>query len=333
MSKTVLLTGISGFAGSHIMEEILVSTDWDIIGIASWKHKGEPRRIIDSVHYKDNKKRVRIITHDLRSPFTEITKKDIGKIDYIINNASESHVDRSISSPVDFIKNNVDLVLNILELTREVKPEKLIQISTDEVHGPMYKNTPHFEWDAHIPSNPYAASKACQEDIAISYWRTYGIPLIITNTMNLVGERQDSEKFIPKVIKALLMGEEITIHGSNDGQSGERFWIHARNQANALVYLLNNVSPIYYPDVNLPERFNVVGQRLSNLDMAKTIAKLMNKQLKYEVVNFHESRPGHDLVYGLDGSKMDFIGWNAPLTLEDSLHKVINWYMNHQEWL
>src|SRR3989304_7012425 len=144
--KRVLLTGIGGFVGAHFMDHILVNTNWHIVGIASWRHRGMPERVYESLHYKAHKDRVTIITHDLIAPFSEFTKKDIGKINYILNVASESHVDRSISDPVGFIKNNVDLVLNILEFAREVKPKALVQISTDEVYGSAPLDVNFKEW-------------------------------------------------------------------------------------------------------------------------------------------------------------------------------------------
>src|SRR5207302_1326604 len=109
----------------------------------------------------------------------------IGPVDYIINMASESHVDRSIVHPVPFVKNNVDLVLNMLEYARAVKPKAFIQVSTDEVYGPMHDNVPHPEWDTILPSNAYSASKACQEAISFAYWRSYGVPVIVTNCWDM----------------------------------------------------------------------------------------------------------------------------------------------------
>src|SRR3990167_432595 len=122
MKKRVCLTGIGGVIGSNVMEHILTKTDWDIVGIASWKHKGLPERITDSLHYQANRDRVDLVTHDLISPINELTRQRIGDIDYIINVASESHVDRSITDPVSFTLNNTNLILNMLEYARIVKP-------------------------------------------------------------------------------------------------------------------------------------------------------------------------------------------------------------------
>ena len=204
----VLLTGVGGFIGSHVLSHILKTTDWEVVGVASWTHKGTPERIEEDENYQENKKRVTIITHDLSAPFTEQTKKRIGKVDYILNIASDSHVDRSIEEPVPFIQNNVNIALNMLELAREVKAKIFLQFSTDEVYGAAPLGHNHKEWEAILPSNPYSASKASQEAIAVSYWRTYGVPVVITNTMNVFGERQDTEKFLLCVFQTLTKGKK-----------------------------------------------------------------------------------------------------------------------------
>lgn len=335
--KTVLLTGCAGFSGSHFLDHILETTDWNIVGIASWKHKGLPERITDSETYQKNKDRVTIVTHDLESPFTEITKKRLGHIDYVINVASMSEVEDSIVNPVPFVQNNVNLMLNMLELAREIKPEVFIQISTDETSGPMLNNEPHKEWSATIPSNPYAASKAAQEAIAISYWRTYGVPVIITNTMNLIQTRQNPVKFLPKTIKYVLEGKTMPIYAAEDGSLGSRFYIDARNQADAVLYIIKNVIPASFEKGDMvPDRFNIVGEKqLNNLEFAQLVAGIIGKELKYEMISFYSQsqRPGHDLHYGLSGEKMKGIGWKYPVSLEESLRSIVNWYISNPEWL
>lgn len=330
----ILLTGISGFIGSHILDHLLLNTDWNIIGVASWSHKGAPQRILDSKIYQKYKNRVEIITHDLTSPLHKFDIDKLKDVKYILNVASESHVDRSIAEPVSFIKNNVDLVLNMLELAREIKPEVFVQVSTDEVYG-CAEGFNHKEWSPIIPSNPYAASKAAQEAIAISYWRTYGVPLIITNTMNNIGERQDSEKFIPLLIRKILNGEKVFIHAYSDRKkAGSRFYLHARNHADALLYILRYKLPLMYPDVDRPDRYNIVGEKeVNNLDMAQFVAKELGKNLSYKLVDFHSSRPGHDTRYGLDGNKLDRLGWKPPLDFETSLKRTIRWTLKNKKWI
>jgi len=330
----VLLTGIAGFAGSHILEHLLINTDWDIIGIASWKHKGTPERV-EEVLRPEWKDRVEIITHDLISPFTEMTKKRIGQVDYIINIASESHVDRSIADPVPFIQNNINLVLNMLEFAREYPPKVFLQFSTDEVYGVAPEGVNHKEWAEIVPSNPYSASKASQEAIAISYWRTYGVPLIITNTMNLFGETQDPEKYLAKAIRQILNNQPITVHGTPN-KIGSRFYLHARNMADAVLFILNNLPPTPYTEEKdlKPDRYNIVGDvELNNLEVAEEIANALGKELKYEFTDFHATRPGHDRRYALDGAKLREKGWKAPLEFRESLKKYIDWTLNNKKWL
>lgn len=335
MKNKVLVTGIAGFAGSHILEHILTNTDWDIVGIASWKHKGTPERIEEVL--KGNpmwKERVTIITHDLESPIPPMTMKRIGQCDYIINAAAESHVDRSITNPVPFVLNNVNVALNVLEFARVFKPKAFIQISTDEVYGAANEGVNHKEWSAIIPSNPYSSSKACQEAIAISYWRTYNVPVIITNTMNMFGEMQDSEKYTAMLIKRIENDEMVTVHG-REGYIGSRYYLHARNHADALLFILENLPPAMFEEgvIDRPNRYNIVGEmEIDNLALAKTVSDIIGKPLKYELVDFHAVRSGHDRRYALDGAKIASKGWVAPLTLEDSLKQYISWTKKHSIW-
>jgi dTDP-glucose 4,6-dehydratase len=332
--KRVLISGISGFVGSHVLAYILKNTDWEVVGIASWKHKGTPERIEEDDTYQEQKHRVTIITHDLESPFTELTKKRIGHIDYMLNLASDSHVDRSITDPVPFIQNNVNLILTMLELAREIKPEIFLQFSTDEVYGAAPMGVNYLEWSSILPSNPYSASKAAQEAIAISYWRTYDVPVIITNGMNIFGERQDKEKYLAMCISMISKGQTLPIHG-NEKHIGSRFYIHARNVANALLYILNNLPSKLYieEEVDRPDRYNIVGEKeINNLEMAQMIADILGKPLKYELVDFHAARKGHDRRYALSGEKLKKAGWTPAINLHDSLKKYVNWAISHSDW-
>lgn len=329
--KRVLLTGVAGFMGGHIVRHILTKTDYEVVGIASFAHKGKSARLNRQLEGCD-KSRFKLVLHDLTEPITREIAKEIGKIDYVLNVASESHVDRSIEEPRPFIENNTKLILTMLDYIREYPVEKFIQISTDEVYGPADDHN-HREGEPHRPSNPYSASKAAQEAICFAYWRTYTLPIVITNTMNIIGETQDTEKFVPMVIKKVMNGEQMSIHASPDGRIGSRFYLHARNQADALLFLLENHEPTLYPADDI-DRFNIVGeQELDNLTMAQKIANIIGKELFFELVDFHSSRPGHDLRYGLDGDKMRRLGWKAPFSLDESLKTTVEWTINNKEWL
>jgi dTDP-glucose 4,6-dehydratase len=334
--KRVLLTGASGFVGSHVLRHILVNTNWEIVCPVTFRHKGLPDRIIASMQDLNNvNSRVFVVKCDLSFPISKLTGTKFGKINYILNVASESHVDRSIENPADFIVNNVSLICHILDWAKQHSHlEKFLQISTDEVYGPAKDGHKHGEWrDLHLPSNPYAASKAAQESIAFSYWRTYGLPLGITNTMNIIGEMQDPEKFVPLVMRKIYNDEVVGIHGSTEGQIGSRFYLHARNQADGLLHVLKQ-DFVRYGESEKPLKYNIVGEReVNNLELAELIAKFMGKKLKYEIIDFHSSRPGHDLRYALDGDKLKNTGWKPPLTLEESLKTTVLWTLKNPQWL
>jgi len=333
--RNVLLTGASGFIGSHCLEYLLKKTDWNMICPASWSHKGTPERITEifdrTPEYRD---RVRVITHDLTTRFTEHTISTLPQIDYIVNVASDSHVYRSIEDPVPFIQNNVELILTMLELARIVKPKVFLQVSTDEVYGSAPIGTRYKEWDAILPSNPYAASKAAQEAIAISYWRTYDVPLVLTNTVNNFGENQDSEKYLSKLIKLIHNDETVTIHG-NDNYIGGRYYLYVDNHADAILHILQNLPVTMCKDEqDRPLRFNVTSDdELDNREAAIMVAELMGKELKYKLVDFHVERKGHDRRYALDGTKLKETGWVMPFTLKESLIKYIQWSLENKQWL
>jgi len=337
--RTLLLTGIGGFIGSHVLEAVLRETDWNVIGVASWQHRGTPERVLEvcrEVAPGDARARVTMLTHDLSVPFAPRTRARIlsAAPDVVINCAAESHVDRSITDPAMVIANNVGVAVTMFELARELKLRAFLQVSTDEVYGAAPPGRAHAEWDAIVPSNPYSASKAAQEAVAISYWRTYGVPLVLTNTMNNFGPRQDREKYPAKIVRSLLTGEELTIHG-REGSIGSRFYLHAACHADALLWLLQHkpFPSSYAGGAERPDRWNVVGDaELDNLAFAETIAGLMGRPLRYRLVDFHETRPGHDRRYALDGRKLKAAGWRPPMDFASSLSSWLEWSLSHPEW-
>ena len=333
--KRVVLTGIGGFVGSHLMSHLLKNTDYEIIGIASWEHKGMPTRVAEDENYQKDIDRVTIITHDLSAPITPDLIEKIGKVDIILNLASDSHVDRSITDPVPFIHNNVNIAVNMLEYARICKPELFLQFSTDEVYGQAKEGEYHEEWDVIKPSNPYSASKAAQEAIAIAYWRTYSVPVIITNCMNIFGQYQDKEKFTPLCIGKVLRGETLYIHSYPGAQkAGSRFYLHTRNIASAVLFIVQNIIPKLYPEADRPERFNVVGDiEIDNLAFAQKIAEMVGKPLKYELTDTHSARPGHDCRYALSGEKLKQAGFVYPVNFEESLKTTVKWYCDNPKYL
>jgi len=329
----ILITGAAGFIGSHFVEHFLKETNWDIVVIDKLNYASQGYDRLRDIDVFDDK-RVTIYTADLSKPLSQGLKREMGKVDYIINMASESHVDNSIKDPVGFTTNNVELVLNVLEYARQIKPRLVMHFSTDEVMGPAPDGVLHTEDDPINPTNPYSASKAAQEAICRAYANTFNVPIIITRTMNVIGERQHPEKYVPLVIKKVLEGDTLTIHANKDKtKAGSRFYIHARNVAKAGHFLLENAERLHRGRVD-DGVFNIVGEKeIDNLELAQFIAKYLKKTLLYQMVDFHGSRPGHDLRYALDGSKLKDLGFSYPKSIEDSLEKTIDWYMSNKQWL
>jgi dTDP-glucose 4,6-dehydratase len=331
----VVITGGCGFVGHHVVEHFLKNTDAQIIVIDGLSYASAGYDRLNDIGCFDGG-RAKVFSVDLSNPLSCGVRKEIGDVDYILNLASESHVDRSIEYPDEFIRNNVMLAVNVLDWARTIPGlKRFLQFSTDEVFGPAEKDKFFKEGDPHNPGNPYSASKSAQEAICSAYANTYGLPIIITNTMNIFGERQHPEKFIPMVIRKVRDGERVNIHSDKTGSViGSRFYIHARNVADAICFILeNNVVCLSKTDP-ASGRYNIVGEReIDNITLAKTIAEMIGRPLSYETVDFHSSRPGHDLRYALDGSKLSVLGWSPPAALYESLRKVVEWELRNPEWL
>ncbi len=329
----VLLSGASGFLGSHALRHLLANTSWQIVCPVSFSHRGVPERITLAVP-DDQWHRVTVVRADLACPVADTTATAIGDIDLIVNYASQSHVDRSIADPAPFVTNNVSLMVNLLEYARQAKPKAFLHISTDEVYGPAPEGTRHKEWDPIIPSNPYSASKACQEALATSYWRTYQLPVVIVNSMNLIGETQDPEKYLPTVLRCLADGQKVPVHASA-GRVGSRHYLHARNLADAVLFLLRRGTvSAYAAGASRPDRWHCAGpNEIDNLELARMVADAAGLPFRYELVDSHALRPGHDLRYALDSSKLAGAGWSAPVDFPDALERTVKWTLERPEWL
>lgn len=339
MPKTLLLTGIGGSIGCHTLMHFLHNTDWHVVGLDSFRHKGLTDRVAVMLEaHPEYAERVRVYPHDITSPLSEMLVKKIGPVDYIVAMASLSDVHDSIVNPVPFVQNNINVALAMLEYARVAKPERFLLISSDEVYGPTTgEGMFHKEWDPIVPSNPYSASKAAQEAIAISYWRTYAVPLIIVNLMNNFGEMQSPTKFPAIVQRKLRNEEQITVHASV-GQVGSRFYIHSRNSADAFLFLLDSVTPPPHMHeegtTDKPDRYNIVGDKqITNVELVELIAETMGVEANYVIEDSKVTRPGHDAHYGLDGDKLHRLGWKSPMSLEESMGNVVAWYEDNPEWL
>jgi len=336
MSKCCLITGIGGSAGCHLVEHLLEHTDWQVTGIDSFRHKGLSDRLHTKIYQNP---RVRIFTHDLSAPISDILASKIGDLDYIIHLAAISDVDVSLDNPTYAVRTNTDVMLTMVEYVRsgwrDAHRPVFLHISTDEVYGPTDGQTTHKEWDPIVPSNPYSASKAAQEAIAIAWWRSYGLRLILVNVMNMFGERQNGRKFPCIIQRALCRDEVIPLHKFGE-EYGSRYYLHSRNAADAMLFLLRNRDPyVHIPGVvDKPDRFNVVGDKqLDNKELVTLIASVLGKTAKTMDVLVTDQRPGHDGHYGLDGEKLALLGWRPPMSVEQSMIKTVLWYKENPEWL
>ena len=328
----VAITGAAGFVGSHLVEHLMLNTDWELVLLVKMDRAGDLNRLDEiKSRFEDWDQRVSIVRHDLNDSLDTV-HKHIGELDYFAHLAACSHVDYSIKEPVEVFNNNARTTAQVLEYVRIHQPEirKFLYFSTDEVYGPAPIDYDFTEEDKLNPSNPYSAGKAAGEMITTAYNITYGIPTLITNTMNIFGERQDPEKLIPKTMQFLSSGKPMTIHGTPEN-IGTRHWLHARNAADAVMFLLQHKI--------VGEKVHIVGDvEKDNLEMVKYIAKGMGRDSliegkDYVFVDFHACRPGHDLRYAMSGEKLASLGWVAPYEFEKSIEKTVQWTMNNPQWV
>jgi dTDP-glucose 4,6-dehydratase len=334
----VLITSGNGFVGHHIVEHLLKNTDWHLLVVDRLDrstYNGYDR--LRDIQAFDNS-RVDRYTFDLNSEIGDGFRKELGDIDYILHVAADSHVDNSIDSPVPFVMNNVKSTLTMLEYARTLPNlKKFLYFSTDEVYGTAPEGINYKEGDRYNPGNPYSASKAAAECLCYSYSNTYKIPVVITNGMNIIGERQHPEKFFPKVINYVLDGEILPIHSNPEKtQAGQRHYIHARNVADAVLFVLTKTNETLDNLDSSKGKFHIVGEKeLDNLTFAQLIAKAVGKPLNYEMVDFHSSRPGHDLRYAMSGEKLAKLGWTPPKTIESTIRSIVDWTLRPEnlKWL
>jgi len=321
----VLITGIGGFSSAHICQHICDNTDWDIIGIDRLTYAGSLERLVDV--RRDYADRLRVVFHDFRAPYPPSVLHALRNIRWIIHNGAETHVERSLHDPETFCQSNVLGTLHTLEVARQLKVEHFVYVSTDEVLGAAPDGVDFDELAQIRPSNPYAASKAGGEALAFSYWKAFKLSVTITRTMNLFGERQHPEKFIPMTIRKLLKAQPLIIHGDASGRSGARKWLHARNQASALLFLSTKQG--------CGQTYHIAGEEHTNLEIAQLIADEIGTDMAYEITDFKLARPGHDFRYSLDDRKLRALGWFPPVPFEESLRRTVRWSVRPENryWL
>lgn len=328
-NQRILITGGAGFVGHHAVEHFLKNTNWDIIILDGINYAATLNRVTDVSVY--DPKRVRFVYHNLCSPINSLVHSQIGEVDYIIHFAAESHVDRSLENAIPFAMANVLGTTNLLEYIKHKQPniKKYIGFNTDEVFGAAPEGTYHTEEYKFYPSNPYSAAKGGQWCMEYAFAHAFDLPICMVHSMNIIAERQHPEKFLPKTIRALLKGEKIALHGKSRMDQSSRCWIHARNVAHGLHFLLEKGEK--------EESYNIVGEEKGVYDVANWICQVARgrelKDSEVEWVDYHTARPGHDRRYALDGTKLKQLGWVPPTSLEKSIKKTVNWSLKHREWL
>jgi len=332
----VLVTGGAGFIGSHIIDRLL-DLDFDVVSLDRLDTSGTYERLAHIVENNPSKRdRLKIVFHDLKAELNDRVRAQIGDVDYILHLAAGSHVDRSISYPMEFVMDNVVGTCNLLEYARNhCKNLKwLLYFSTDEVFGTAPDGINYKEWDRYNSGNPYSASKAGAEELCLAYHNTYQMPISITHTMNVIGRRQHPEKYVPLCIRKIWKGEKIYVHADPSCSfAGSRHYIDVDDVAGAVLHLLDMQQKGRLGKHG--DKYNIVGSvEIDNLALAEIIGDIIGKKPITELVDFHSSRTGHDLRYALCGDKMKSLGW-TPKPLEERLREIVAWYLKEENslWL
>ncbi|MCU0594664.1 MAG: dTDP-glucose 4,6-dehydratase [Desulfobacterota bacterium] len=322
----LLITGGCGFIGSNFVRHVLKRTEHvQVINLDLLTYAGNLANLTDV--QKDFPRRYRFIKGDVSDK--EIVRKvfDASSIDGVVHFAAESHVDRSILGPEAFVRTNVYGTFNLLEACRQFwlsagpgvsQGKRFIHVSTDEVYGSL-GSTGHFtEETPYDPSSPYSASKAASDHLARAYFRTYGLPTLITNCSNNYGPYQFPEKLIPLMIHNAMKGLELPVYG--DG-GNVRDWLHVEDHCSALRLVLEKG--------RIGEAYNIgSGQEYRNIDTARMILAAMHAPATG--IEFVKDRPGHDIRYSLSAAKITReLGWKAKTRFPEGLRTTIDWYLTH----
>lgn len=312
----ILVTGGAGFIGSNFIHYQLENYDDQIINVDKLSYAGN----LDNL--KDIKENDNYEFHQLDICDKEKIDQLMHQgIDYIINFAAESHVDRSIDDPSIFIKTNIEGTQNLLDLALKFGVKKFVQISTDEVYGSLGEEGEFSENDVLNPSSPYSASKAAADLLVKSYAKTYDLPINISRCSNNFGPYQYPEKLIPLFIIKALQDKKLPLYG--DG-SNIRDWIYVKDHCRAVDLIMRRAKA--------GEIYNIgASNEKSNLEITKKILSLLSKS---ELMIKHvEDRKGHDYRYAIDSSKIEKdLGWKAEYDFDRAIKKTLNWYLDHKEW-
>ena len=317
--KKVIVTGGLGFIGSNLIE-LLIEDGFKVINI-------------DKITYSSNNYNVKEFKHSKNYKFIkcDIGNKKLKKIIFkykpicIFNLAAETHVDRSIDSPEDFIQSNIVGVYKLLEIFKDYSKKnncKLIHISTDEVYGDVLIGRSSEKYP-YQPSSPYAASKAASDHLVSSYIRTYNIPAIVTNCSNNYGPKQHPEKLIPKLIYNIINNKPLPIYGKG---KNSREWIFVKDHCEALIKI--------FKKGKIGEFYNIGSNKnLTNLQIVKTLIKIADKQInlgKNVKIKYVKDRPGHDVRYAINSKKIKKkLKWTTKEKIIEGLNKTFSWYLNN----
>lgn len=306
-----MITGGAGFIGSNYVHYVAQKyPDYDITVLDKLTYAGD----LENIKSLD----VEFIKGDIASAIE--AGKAMKDADYVVNFAAETHVDKSINDPQSFVKSDVLGTQNLLELVRKYDVERYIQISTDEVYGSILEGS-FKETDNIDPSSPYSASKAGGDLLVNAYYKTYGIPVIITRSSNNFGPRQFPEKLIPLFILKALHDEPLPVYG--DGQN-VRDWIYVEDNCAGVDTVLHKGK--------LGEVYNIGGgNEKNNMEITKLILEKLNKP--ETLIQHVQDRLGHDRRYSLDATKTKKLGWQPKWSFEDAMEKTVNWYRDNEKRL
>lgn len=313
--RRVLVTGGAGFIGANFVHHFLRRFPQSHMVVLDALTYAGRRENLDGLPTHS----LTFVHGDIRDPAA--VAKAMAGCDLVVNFAAESHVDRSIEAPGDFIQTDVFGVLVLCEEALRQKVERFVQISTDEVYGEVLEGAATEDWPL-MPRSPYSASKAGGDRLAYAYFATYGLPVVVTRCANNYGPRQYPEKLVPLFVTNAIEGEPLPVYGTGKNR---RDWIHVEDHCAAIVTLLE------HPGV-AGETFNIgAGNELDVLTLTSAILEILDKP--QTLVRHVEDRPGHDRRYAVDSTKLArATGWKPDVTLKDGLKSTVDWYRNHEAW-